>query len=330
MSEVAIDKTQIVELSKCIEVIKFKEEYMNRSFLRFESSYEYKANAYMFASAVCHQTHNLKNVSSNLIGWNYIEYVFQKLAEEEHHFLDFEYIQRSEIEEIGTCLASFFPRSTERAESSLENVFERASLIKEIVLQLANSGYKNAYDYLLEMKTSSVDFIYDNLSKIRAFSDPYRKKSTLLLKLLHQSDVIAFSEIDKVNPLMDYHMQRLLLRTGCVMVQNEDLSTKLKKREPIDSDRQIREACIEAIKCISKESSVSILDLDDLFWAIGRSCCNNKIMCKSGECDKSPCTLTTIIADKKHEYCILQNGCRGYNENEFTKFWEPNVITEYY
>lgn len=330
MSRIRINEDQTRDIGKCIKGTQFKASYVNRPFVTYSAKAEWKSNAYMMASAVCHQTHNLRNETSNLIGWNYIEHVFRGLAEDNNPFLDFNNLNVMSAEEIGYILASFFPLNSESIESTLDNPFERGMLIKDLVTYVVGLGNGSSYEFVQDQAGQSLENLYDGLSKMQAFSDPYRKKSTLYIKLMHQSGLIELDDIMSVNPLMDYHMQRLLLRTGCVEILDEELSRKLKNRDALASDSDVRKACIDAIVKISSASGISILDLDDLFWAIGRSCCNKEILCSSGKCDKSPCTFTTIVDDPKHVSCILQEGCRGYKTASLKDYWEPNVTTEYY
>ena len=329
----SINNDQIEKIGRCISTLELKESYMNRPFITFDASNAFKSNAYIFASAICHQTHALRNETKNLIGWNYIEYVFTKLAETESKLLDLSYINSLSSEELADNLKRQFPLNDDNNLSSLDKAVERADLMKNIAAIILEHGCSNSLEFLNAITTNStqsINKLYDSLSKMSAFSDPFRKKSTLFIKLLNQSGVVSFSDLSQIQPLMDYHMQRLLLRTGCVKILDEKLAKKLKKRESLESDTEVREACIEAIKRISDVSGKSVLDLDDLFWAIGRSCCNKAILCDSGKCDKSPCTLTTIAEITNHNKCVLQDGCEGYLRNELRQYWEPAVNTDYY
>lgn len=333
MTHVSLDLNRAELIAKCIEHITFKASYLNRPFISFEADNHKKANAYLYAAAICHQTHNLKNETHNLIGWNYVEDVFRKLAESGHEMLDFQFIEKTDVSSLSNMLESLFPRNSDSDETSLEHALDRAELIKNAVSKLNKMGYKSAIDLTNKSKgqVKSGEFaLYKTLSSLRAFEDPYRKKSTLFIKLMYQSGLLKELNVNDLEPLMDYHMQRLLLRTGCVTINESDLSVKLKKRQQIESDDEVRSKCIDAIRKISESSGVSLLDLDDIFWAIGRSCCNQHILCTSGKCDKTPCTVTTIVDIPHQHKCMLKNGCKGFVDPSLRDFWEPQVKTDFY
>ncbi len=82
-------------------------------------------------------------------------------------------------------------------------------------------------------------------------------------------------------------MQRVLLRTGCVDIVDESLESDLKNKNPIADDHEIREACIESMKLIAETSGLSVFKMNDVFYTMGRSCCNEEMLCQSGICEKT-------------------------------------------
>ena len=125
-------------------------------------------------------------------------------------------------------------------------------------------------------------------------------------------------------------MQRLLLRTGCVKVLDSELEETLKKRRRLISDKEIRGKCVRAVKGISEISGLSVFDLDDIFWALGRSCCNDRVLCRDEVCSKVPCTFNEIVDLKVHDRCVLERYCIGSRDSNYLDFWEPKVTTEFY
>lgn len=333
MEQVNMNIKQIELIAEKLKDIRIKDSYRNREFITFNARRDKKIMAYLFCSSICHQTHSLINIDKNLIGWNYLEYVFLNLAKFDSKLLDIEYINRKSKNELIIDFQQLFPESNEIAQCTLDKLPERIDFLKDIG-QILQDKYECKIENLInksEMKLfDNEKGLYELLNDFQAFKDPLKKKSTLFIKLLFQSGIIHILDDGKFEPLMDYHMQRLLLRTSCIDVLDNKLDQMLKNKILIDSDIEIREKCVDAIRIISKLSGISILDLDDIFWAIGRSCCNDKIICRDRQCSKNPCTLDSIIYLEKHEKCLFEGVCIGSFNNSYQKYWEPQVKTCFY
>jgi hypothetical protein len=98
---------------------------------------------------------------------------------------------------------------------------------------------------------------------------------------------------------MDYHMQRIMLRTACISIENTDLQYALKNRKRLNDDFEIRKACIEAMKIISDESGKSVFKMNDIFYTLGRSCCNNEPLCFFRSLRKKP--LHTLLSNRNRK-----------------------------
>jgi len=333
MEQVRINTKQIQGITESLKNIKIKDSYRNREFITFNSKREKKIIAYLFCAAICHQTQSLLNSDKNLIGWNYLEYVFSNLAKSDSKLLDIEYINSKTRDELIAPFERLFPENDENPQCTLDKLPERIGLLKDIA-QVLQEKYESQIEKLInksEMRLfNNGKGLYELLNDFQAFQDPLKKKSTLFIKLLFQSGIIYILDSEKFEPLMDYHMQRLLLRTSCIDVLDNELEKMLKNKVFLQSDLEIREKCVEAIRLISKYSGISVLDLDDVFWAIGRSCCNNKIICRDRQCSKNPCTLTSILFLENHDHCLFEKICLGSLNGSYQEFWEPKVSTYYY
>jgi len=333
MEQVRINISQIEGITERLKNIKIKDSYKNREFITFDSRRDKKIIAYLFCAAICHQTQNLINRDKNLIGWNYLEYVFSSLAKSNSKLLDIEYINNKTTDELIIEFQKLFPESKDNSQCTLDNLPERIGLLKNIG-EVLQERYNSQIEELLsksEMRLfNNGNGLYELLNDFEAFQDPLKKKSTLFIKLLFQSGIICILDSENFEPLMDYHMQRLLLRTASIDVLDNKLEKMLKNKELLNSDLEVREKCVDAIRLISKLSGISILDLDDIFWAIGRSCCNNKILCRDRQCSKNPCTLTLVLYLETHDHCIFEEVCLGSLNINYQEFWEPKVKTYYY
>jgi hypothetical protein len=171
---------------------------------------------------------------------------------------------------------------------------------------------------------------YEILEKFLAFSDPQKKKITFFLKLATDAGVLHIKDKENIIPIMDYHMQRVLLRMGCVKIEDDLLKQKLLNREMLESDEPIRGACIDTLKIIADKSGKNILDLNDFFWPLGRSCCNETTLCFDKICLKSPCTLDQMVEISDHNKCLFDEVCKGSSDENYRNLWEPVLETHYY
>jgi hypothetical protein len=130
-------------------------------------------------------------------------------------------------------------------------------------------------------------------------------------------------------PIMDYHMQRVLLRTGCVEVTGQEREDLI-LRNPTVQEPEIRSACIESMKIIARMSGHPIWVMNDFFWPLGRSCCHEKPLCVHKKCEKEPCSLYLIAALTNHQQCLLEPVCKGKSDPEYRSLWQPVIQTHFY
>ncbi|MBI9039079.1 MAG: hypothetical protein JEY97_13170, partial [Bacteroidales bacterium] len=304
MPKVILNKTKSADIGEVIISLKFRQSFLERDFLKFDDIVENRNRLYFFSVAICHQTYNLADEKKNLFGWDYLEYVFMNIQKHTPELTDPEFLSNSTIEELMEKLSDVFAKNHSENICTLDRLSERARQMIEIG-KLANKHFRNRITDLLG---KSKGFLYNDdksgfyefLPTVKVFSDPQRKKISFLLKLLCDAGLIKIKDPENLIPIMDYHMQRVLLRMGCVEVIDENLKNDLKARKPMNSDKEIREACIEAMRIISRVSGYDVLKMNDLFWPLGRSCCNEITLCRTGKCDKSPCSLLAAIEFDKH------------------------------
>ncbi len=125
-------------------------------------------------------------------------------------------------------------------------------------------------------------------------------------------------------------MQRVLLRFGCLEIHNAKLMNDLQGKVQLSSDEPVREACIESMKIIAGHCHHELLKMNDFFWTLGRSCCNETTLCTTGQCSKNPCTFFTLVDIPSHTTCVFQDSCKGFGDENYRKLWEPMVQTHYY
>jgi hypothetical protein len=334
MQKVVLNKKKCIEIGNVINTLKFRQTFLERDFLKFDDTIENKMRLYFFSVAICHQTYSLADVKRNLFGWDYLEFVFMKIQKDNPELIDPEFLSNCSVKELKERLADVFAKNHSENICTLDRLEERVEQMIEIG-KLANKHFNNSiFDLLGQSKGFLLNEdntgFYEFLPTLKVFSDPQRKKISFLLKLLIDAGLIKIKDPENLIPIMDYHMQRVLLRMGCVEVIDEQLKNDLKARKTLNSDKEIREACIEAMRIISRVSGFDVLKMNDLFWPLGRSCCNEITLCRTGKCEKSPCSLLSTIEFNKHNSCFFEDVCLAGFDDEYLKYWQPVVETHFY
>ncbi len=106
--------------------------------------------------------------------------------------------------------------------------------------------------------------------------DPLRKKSALLATILQQRPerFLRRDEDEVAPPIVDYHVQRSCLRTGLVVVEDEDLRARLIARQtlaPAD-EWAVRDACATAVLGLQRQSGRSMGAVDYLLFTARERC----------------------------------------------------------
>jgi hypothetical protein len=335
MSEslIAVDQEQCRRISENLRVLNFRPEFISRSFITQNLDTETRLRMLFYAVAVCHQTRSLKSLKNKLFGWDYIEMTFLKLAIDNSDLLNVKYLNTASIDSISSHLQLVFSDDGDPMHSTLDRTEERAVLMKELSTFILNKFGGNFSGLLEETKGRLINNgqgLYEILELTESFSDPMRKKSSFLAKLLFDSKLFAINDRENYIPIMDYHMQRVLLRLGCVNILDINLLNSLKNRIPLASDEVVRNACIEAMYALIALSGIEPWKMNDIFWSLGRSCCNETTLCTDKFCMKNPCTFQTIVLIHDHKNCSFESTCIGAQDAETRQLWEPFVETHFY
>ncbi|GAB4318812.1 MAG: hypothetical protein Kow00127_10920 [Bacteroidales bacterium] len=332
-AKTGVSKEVIKRVAEAVRQVKPNPEFYNRPFLHLNADRETRLRVYFLSAAICHQTRTLHHPQLNLWGWDYMEHVFTDMVENRHPLLIPGYSSCIEKSEIEWMLASLFSVDRRPENTTLDRLSERAEMIFQICT-VARNHYDGSISRLVDasggLLYNNGKGLYEVLGAFSAFSDPHRKKATFYIKLACDAGVLNIRDPENLIPVMDYHMMRVLLRTGMVEVYDGDLSRSLKNRDRLESDEEVRSSAIEAMRLLAEQSGWELLSLNDLFWPLGRSCCFEEPVCVSGKCSKDPCTLTKTTTAGPHKSCILQESCRGAREEEYRNLWEPMTETNYY
>ncbi len=137
--------------------------------------------------------------------------------------------------------------------------------------------------------------LLEQLARLPGFAeDPLAKKANLLVVILanRPEGFLALRDPDCVQPIVDYHLMRGCLRTGCVSVLDEDLALRLARRQWVDGPEEeaIRAASNLAIAELVRQSGRTVGEIDGFFFVNGRRTCL--------ETEEARC-----------ETCVLQAAC---------------------
>ena len=128
--------------------------------------------------------------------------------------------------------------------------------------------------------------------------DPLAKKANLLVVVLagRPERFLDLRDPESIQPIVDYHLMRGCLRTGCIEVTDPELRSRLRGRRWVDAveERAIRVACAEAIAALVQGSGRTVADVDAFFFATGRTVCPETELPRCGECPlKGACAEDT-------------------------------------
>jgi hypothetical protein len=331
--QAVVNEAQCVRIAEIIKKLSPEPGFYQREYLTLKAPEEVRFRMHFFAVAICHHTYTLHHPQLDLWGWDFIEHVFVRMAQQQTQLLDPAYLANGSPAEVAGELARWFSHDERHEQCSLDRLDERAALMidaAKLLIQKFDGSLQTLFERSGGRLLNDQHGLYEVLPRFEAFSDPLQKKSTFLIKLLMDAGMIEIYDALNFIPIMDYHMQRVLLRTGCVEVTDRELREKLLRRDHLPSDEPVRSRCIDAFRIIADVSGKPVTRMNDYFWSLGRSCCNNTALCHDHFCEKTPCTLSQIIQLGAHRHCIFESVCPGAKSEKYRQLWQPVVTTHFY
>lgn len=334
LSSVFVDRTQCQKIANIITKLNFKPSFYQRDFLSFKADNETKARIYLYSLAICHQTHTLKSDKLKKAGWDYLEYIFIKIAKSKRQFLDPHYLIAQTPDILASILGEIFSDTGNADDSTLDRRLERA----EMLIDIANVLVKKYQGRVINLLLKSDGYLegkgqglYELLAEMKAYShDPVRKKAGGFIKFLVEAKLYRVKDWENYYPMMDYHMQRVLLRMGCVVIKDKNLKNKIVNREKLKSDKEIRHACVEATKRISKLSGKRLSNMNDIFYPLGRSFCTQTTLCRDQVVDELRMSFDKVIDLPNYLHCPFEAICKASYDNNYLQLWQPMVETSSY
>lgn len=333
MNQVIVNVDQCKAIAKVLGSLSLKSTVYEREYFSLSTHPETKLRMFFFSIGICQQTHTLISKKLNLVGFNYLEKVFTDLAKANSRLLDPYFVNTQTPRALSEQLAPLFSETGDSKDCTLDRLEERSQLCIDMSQKLVKNYSGQVSDLLSKSRgyLAGEEGMYRLLSDFDAYSDPLKKKSSLLVTFAHHIGLYAIQDLESLVPIMDYHMQRVLLRFGCVEILDARLKQTLINQEKMESDEEIRSASIEAVHQLSRYSGHSILNIHDFLWPLGRSCCKEKPLCQHGLCDKAPCTFDSFVdLPSQHKACVFEGVCKGSLREEYRNLWQPLVDTHYY
>ena len=132
--------------------------------------------------------------------------------------------------------------------------------------------------------------LLESLGRIPGYmADPLAKKANLLAIILtaRPEGFVQAKDPDSIAPIVDYHMMRLCLRMGLVVIIDPDLRRRIEQRLWVDTAEElaIRQATGRAINALAAKTGVGIAAIDGLFFSLGRTVC---VETEAPRCDDCP------------------------------------------
>lgn len=221
-------------------------------------------------AAICHQ-----------MNWDFLRNAIFKKAKALPRYLSAESLSNISNRDVSELLEGY--GKPERIRSS-----ERADILRNIGrLATQHGSFANLFfDENRKLLTEAQ--IRANLLESTVFSqDPEEKKLQLLLqKLSNYSPLAELQHYCK--PAIDYHLIRCFLRRGLLYPKNKlgtDFISESGTRRKEQTVGALRQLCATLIFEISNYTNLSINDINQIEWHIGRSICKEGLpdCCLAGE-----------------------------------------------
>lgn len=155
---------------------------------------------------------------------------------------------------------------------------ERLKLANDYGDKMEKGGFKSTTEFLEISEGYLINDghgLFEILDNFKAYGeDPLRKKSNLLRVILENrpEKLLEVKDPENKGPMIDYHIQRIMLRTG--MIGAGDYEEIIKERRWIDKKvhDKIRETCHKAFMELVKKSGKSIAGVDYMLFSARRYC----------------------------------------------------------
>jgi len=294
-----------------------------------------EANLWFFLVAICQATRTLQGYIDGrwFRGWDYMVHAARRaMRAEPDYFMASRLAQANE-----DALRAIFSDDGIPENSTLDRIGERLAQwhdASRVLLRRYHGDVMNLYHASGRLLRGEQG-IMARLAEFQAYSDPVEKKSFLFIMFAQRSGAWQIADLDNLKVAIDYHIMRIALRSGMVLLQDTDLQQRIKAKQPVtaEQDNQIREAVREACDVLVRNSRHSVFEVDNILWMMGRNCCfyDYDPICGSHVCwRQAQCTFVRSIDYACPSLCLFDGVCLGSRDEEYRSYWETTLYTEFY
>lgn len=290
-------------------------------------------NSLFFLVGICHDTRKVEGLvrGSYLRGWDYLLARWLELMEQSP-----EELALARLGEVdGDTLGAWYSDTGKPADSRLDRREERAFLLRDAARRLRVKWDGRVYR-ICEWNDGWLwknggQGIVPSMQEFVAYSDPLHKKTWLLMDILRVDTEWEPRDPWRIGLPVDYHLERLALRTGMVTVPDEwALRLREGHRVLLDDDLDLRRAIERVGRSLGTYLNVNLAQLDRVLWSVARECClGASPVCVSGD----PGPMRMIVQRyslKFSDPCPFVKACLGATNAAFRSLLESNVDTFYY
>lgn len=327
---ISLNKECIGALASTLQEISLPADFRQRFVPALECDAETAFLALCSVAAICHSTKGgLKGIANGreVRGTEYLLAAFCGAANHDPASLALSALKI--IDESG--LRALLSRFIDAPTISLPDLSRRAEILRELATEIERF-LDGRLATLLERAQGRVggpDGFYEGMDQLSAFHDPLKKKSGVFLYFLEVTGRLHVIDTENLLPMIDYHVIRLLCRTGCIEIQSEALRHKLMTKEEAtpEEERILREAAFKIRQELGKIFDVP--ERGELLYLLSRSYCRHAPVCVPGTIPESD-SFDLYTGTVFNGQCPFQKWCPGACHADYRDLWEPIVHTENY
>lgn len=327
---VSLNQERIDVLGKTLNEIPLPADFRQRFVPVMTAEEETARLALLWVAAICHSTKGglLGRVGGREVrGTEYLLAAFCGAANQDPALILVTAMRAATEDQLRILLTRFVAEP----QVTLSDLARRAEILRVLATEI-NDRFQGQIGRMLDEAQHRVGGeggFYALMDGFVAFRDPLKKKSGVFLYFLEVSGHWHIIDSEQVVPMIDYHVIRLLFRTGCLEITDPRLREKLLTKTVATAEEEalIRTAAAEARMRLAKMFDVP--ERGELLYLLGRSYCRHAPVCVPGAMPENDSfnLYTRLPFDGR---CPFQAWCPGACQTTYRELWEPMVQTENY
>ena len=181
-----------------------------------------------------------------------------------------------------------------------------------------------------EQRLEGDDGLYSLVEALPAFgSDPQRKKARILVQQLWRHRLVGLLDPENVRPATEYHLIRLYLRTERVVHQEGlEFAADAPRSGDVRSVTALRLAVESAMYYTSAGADMSVCELNEIEWQIGRSfCVKSSPRCGGPPRQDKPVDQSILCISGGS--CPFSASCNGPGVPRIARLAEPRLASHH-